>query len=296
MKGAIVTIGNFDGVHRGHQFMLRQVVERARSQGLCSLAVTFEPHPQAVLHPERPLPSLCDPDEKLWFIRRLGVDDVWVCPFTRELSQLSPNEFMRRVAERQPIAELWIGTDFALGQGRSGTVSVLAEIGGTEGWALHVVPPYQIDGAVVSSTRIRGLLAEGEVHSAVGMLGRTYTICGDLSLATGGSLVLRATGRRAIPAPGTYAARVYRGEVGCDATAAVLPFDDVVQAEHLVRVDPLDVAPSVGRAAVAFVRLLRLSRTEGGQSVLDGATHSDRVAARSALAGTVRLDSERAPC
>jgi riboflavin kinase/FMN adenylyltransferase len=296
MKGAIVTIGNFDGVHRGHQFMLRQVVERARPLGLHSVAVTFEPHPQAVLHPERPLLSLCDPDEKCWLIRRLGIDDVWVCPFTREMSQLSPEAFMRQVADRQPIAEIWIGTDFALGQGRSGTVAVLAEIGRTEGWGLHVVPPYMLDGAVVSSTRIRGFLAAGDVQAAAKLLGRPYAICGDLEFTTRGSLALRTPRRRAVPASGIYAARVYRGEVSFDAVAAVRSLDYVTQAENLVCIEPLGKPPNTGRVSLAFVQLMRLSSNEGEQKPLDRATASDRAAARSVLAETVQLDSERAPC
>jgi riboflavin kinase/FMN adenylyltransferase len=179
-KPAIVTIGNFDGVHLGHQKLIHQVADRARSLGMCSLAVTFEPHPEQILFPERKLSHLSSSEEKVEILHAKGMDDVWVCPFTTELARLEPEDFMRMVAERQPMSELWVGADFALGRGRRGTISVLAEIGSAMGWGLHMVPPLTLEGQIVSSTAIRTLLSAGAVRGAADLLGRPYGVSGDL--------------------------------------------------------------------------------------------------------------------
>jgi riboflavin kinase/FMN adenylyltransferase len=173
---AIVTIGTFDGVHRGHQMLLKQVVDRARVLGVRSYAVTFDPHPQSVLYPSRAISLLSSPPEKEALIRACGIEQVWMCHFTPELSRLSPQEFMNLVVKRQPIAELWVGPDFAMGHERSGTIEALAEISRASGWGLHMVPPFQFEGQVVSSTAIRTLLAAGAVQGAAELLGRPYAI------------------------------------------------------------------------------------------------------------------------
>src|SRR5438132_7800990 len=180
-KPAIVTIGNFDGVHLGHQKLIHQVADRARALGLCSLAVTCEPHPEQVLFPERKLNHLSTPQEKVEILHANGMDGVGVCPFTTELARMEPDDFMRMVSERQPMSELWVGADFALGRGRRGTISVLAEIGSAMGWGLHMVPPLMLEGQIVSSTAIRTLLAAGAVRGAADLLGRPYSVRGELS-------------------------------------------------------------------------------------------------------------------
>jgi riboflavin kinase/FMN adenylyltransferase len=180
MKPAIVTIGNFDGVHLGHLMLIRQAVERARALDLCSFAITFDPHPEQVLFPEGKLTYLSTAEERRALLLENGVDAVWICPFTQELSRLEPEDFMRLVTDRQPLAELWVGADFALGRGRRGTIAVLSEMGSKMGWGLHVVPPYTLEGQVVSSTAIRTLLSAGAVRGAADLLGRNYTISGEL--------------------------------------------------------------------------------------------------------------------
>jgi riboflavin kinase/FMN adenylyltransferase len=216
----VATIGAFDGIHRGHHLLLGQVVERARSLGLESLCVTFDPHPDLVLYPERHLTYLTDRAEKERVLRQLGIDEVMVVEFTLELSMLNPEEFLGLVAEEHPLAELWVGSDFALGRGRSGTITALAELGRIEGFALHVVPPQRADREVISSTFIRSLLAQGNVRHANRLLGRRYRISGivEQGAARGRQLGfptanIRPDPRRALPADGVYAAVVpLRGE------------------------------------------------------------------------------------
>ncbi len=237
---AIVTIGVFDGVHLGHQMLIRQVVDRAHALGLRSFAVTFDPHPENVLFPERKLTYLTRADERERILYQHGIDTVWVCPFTTDVARLEPEEFLRLVIDRQPLAELWIGADFALGRGRRGNLSFLAELGVAAGWALHMVPPLRYEGQVVSSTAIRTLLAAGAVRGAADLLGRTYSVPGDL---TADGLVC-VDPLRALPRGGlSYVVQVADQEL----TATVQPEPGQIQ---------LDPAPPLppGEVTVAFQR------------------------------------------
>jgi riboflavin kinase/FMN adenylyltransferase len=215
-KPAIVTIGNFDGVHLGHQKLIHQVADRARALGLCSLAVTFEPHPEQILFPERKLNHLSTSEEKVDILHANGIEDVWVCPFTTDLARLEPEDFMRMVTERQPMSELWVGADFALGRGRRGTISVLAEIGTAMGWGLHMVPPLTLEGQIVSSTAIRTLLSAGAVRGAADLLGRTYGVSGELE---GDELIVDPL--RALPRAMVYDAQLRQDGCTYDVSVTV---------------------------------------------------------------------------
>ncbi|MBI2756581.1 MAG: FAD synthetase family protein [Chloroflexi bacterium] len=171
-RPAVVTVGNFDGVHVGHQYMLRQVVDRARALGMRSLAVTFDPDPQVVLRPDQPFVALTELPEKLRLLRELGLSDIWVCPFTPHVAAMGPAEFIAEVQQHGPVAELWVGSDFALGRDRAGTIPVLVQLGAEQGWGLHVVPPFRLDGTVVSSSRVRAALSGGDAAEAARLLGR----------------------------------------------------------------------------------------------------------------------------
>jgi riboflavin kinase / FMN adenylyltransferase len=167
---AVVTIGNFDGVHLGHQHLLQTVVQRARELDLQACAVTFDPHPRAVLRPDLAPLNLTPVPEKVRRMREAGLDDVWVCRFTREIAQMEPEGFLDLIEQRWPIAELMVGHDFALGRGRSGSLDVLREIGAERGFSLRVVEPLCVAGEVVSSSRIRSLLAEGRHAEATQLI------------------------------------------------------------------------------------------------------------------------------
>jgi riboflavin kinase / FMN adenylyltransferase len=217
MTPAIVTIGNFDGVHLGHHKLIDQVVERARALELRSFAITFDPHPEHVLVPERKLTSLSTAEERKEILEQSGIDAVWICPFTRDLARLEPEEFMRLVTERQPIAELWVGADFALGRGRKGTIAVLAELGAASGWGLHMVAPLVREGQVVSSTAIRTLLTAGAIRGAADLLGRTYSVPGTVR---GDDLFVDPL--RAVPRSGiSYEAQLEQDEVPVDGMVIV---------------------------------------------------------------------------
>ena len=214
-SSVVATVGAFDGIHRGHQLLLKQVTDRAQALGLGSLCVTFDPHPDVVLYPERHLTYLTDRSEKRRILEELGLDHLLVFEFTPELSMLRPEEFLGEIQKRYRLAELWVGSDFALGRARSGTIAALADIGRTEGFALHVVPPQKVDREVISSTAIRSLLSQGNVGQAQGLLGRPYRMCGrvEKGAARGHELGfptanLRPDPRQTLPSDGVYAALV----------------------------------------------------------------------------------------
>jgi riboflavin kinase / FMN adenylyltransferase len=168
---SVVTIGKFDGVHLGHQHLIAQLKRRARVLNVQTCVVTFDRHPFEVLRPDHAPTRLMPTAEKVRLLEAAGVDDVWVCPFTPELARLDPIEFIGLIRGRWPLRELWVGQGFALGRGRSGSTDVLREIGLRQGWTLRVVPPALIDGEVVSSSRIRALLAAERFSEARRLLG-----------------------------------------------------------------------------------------------------------------------------
>lgn len=174
-----VTIGRFDGVHRGHRHLIGLTVESARRQGLRGLAITFEPHPEQVLRPEQAPPRLSAPATKAALLAATGLDVVAVLPFTLEFSRQLPEEFVDRLVATVQPRELWVGEDFAFGYRRSGTPERLAELGATRGFVVHRVARIQRDGgATISSTAIRQALLGGDVALATELLGRPYALDG----------------------------------------------------------------------------------------------------------------------
>jgi riboflavin kinase/FMN adenylyltransferase len=248
-RPVVATIGAFDGIHRGHHLLLGQVVDRARALGLLSLCVTFDPHPDLVLYPDRHVTYLTDRAEKERVLRQLGLDDVMVIEFTPALSMLNPEEFLGLVDEEHPLAELWVGSDFALGRDRSGTIAALAELGRIQGFALHVVPPQRADREVISSTFIRSLLSQGNVRQANCLLGRRYRISGvvETGAARGRQLGfptanIRPDPKRALPADGVYAAIVPLDGIEHRAVANLGYRPTFKEGERLLEVHLLDVA------------------------------------------------------
>lgn len=268
----VATIGAFDGVHRGHQVLLRQVVDRARSLGCRSLAVTFDPHPDIVLYPERHLTELSDRTEKQELMQQLGIDYVRVFEFTREFSMLRPDEFIGRLQAEHRLRELWVGSDFALGRGRSGTISALAEIGSAEGFALHVLPPVKIASEVISSTYIRTLLRQGEVVRAAELLGRPFAVWGVVEQGSerGRTIQfptanLRVPPTRMTPADGVYAATVRLNGQRQPAVVNVGGRPTFAENERLVEAHLLEFSGDLygRRIGVEFVRRLRETRRFG---------------------------------
>jgi riboflavin kinase/FMN adenylyltransferase len=172
-----LTIGVFDGVHRGHQAILRQLVQGAHSAGSPAAVLTFARHPAEVLG-HRDLKCLTTPEERAELLGKLGVDVVISHPFDEHVAALSAAEFMRPVKERLGLSRLLIGYDFALGRGREGNASRLAEIGREMGYTVQVVEAVSDESGLISSTVIRKLVSVGDVADAAKMLGHPYSITG----------------------------------------------------------------------------------------------------------------------
>ncbi|HVS16709.1 MAG TPA: bifunctional riboflavin kinase/FAD synthetase [Thermoanaerobaculia bacterium] len=178
-SGTIVTIGNYDGIHRGQQEVLRRVVERAGETGLHSVVVTFEPHPLEILRPESAPPRIVTLAQKEALLAELGVDHVLVVRFTHEFAQTPARSFVRDfLHEKLGAREIYVGADFSFGHRREGDVTLLRQMGETYGFATFAVDEVRAGSERISSTRIRELLRQGEVVGARELLGRPYSITG----------------------------------------------------------------------------------------------------------------------
>ncbi len=174
----IITIGNFDGLHRGHKRILRKVISRSREEGGTSMVVTFEPHPLKVLYPDRAPQLIQTLGQKRDILSHLGIQALLEVPFTREFGQVSAEDFTRMLAERITPREIYIGEDFRFGHNRDGNIAFLQSLQDRYGYTAKAFKKLKVDGDVVSSTLIRQLLIKGEMEKAVRLLGRPYIIEG----------------------------------------------------------------------------------------------------------------------
>jgi riboflavin kinase / FMN adenylyltransferase len=168
------TIGSFDGIHRGHQALLKPLIAGARAAGDRSVVVTFEPHPRCVLDPEHCPPNLTTLDEKVWLLDQLGIDHVLVIPFTPQVAALAPGTFVKRLTRGMELRHLVIGDDFRFGQGRRGDSAFLRKLGARQGFTVTVIPTFSRGRAPVKSSRIRRLVLLGQMRAAAQLLGRDY--------------------------------------------------------------------------------------------------------------------------
>lgn len=174
---SVVTVGTFDGVHLGHQALLRYVLGRARERGCRSTAVTFDPHPREIVHGER-VRLLSTVDERAEVMGALGMDLLVVVPFTPSFAQMGAYQFVKDVlVERVGMQEIVIGYDFTFGHAREGDGKLLERLGAEFGFGVDVIPAQLLDTGVVSSSTVRNVLVEqGDVSRAASMLNRRYTL------------------------------------------------------------------------------------------------------------------------
>ncbi len=212
----LLTIGIFDGVHLGHKYLLSQLTERARQQGLLSGVVTFRQHPQAVLSPQTGLPFLTNLAERINLLENEGVEAVIPLSFTGELAQLSAHQFVSLLKRYLRMRGLVIGPDFTLGQNRAGNIDNLRTLGQDMNFTVTVVSPVMINGEVVSSTAIRNALANGDMKRALNLAGRPFRLNGRVISGTGQGLKLGfptanldVASEQALPADGIYATWAY---------------------------------------------------------------------------------------
>ncbi len=178
-RGSTVTVGSFDGVHRGHQAVLQEIARRAADAGRSSVLVTFEPHPLEVVNPQAAPPLLTTGPERREILAQTPLDYVFFLRFDRRLAALSPEEFVRGVLlERCAMRELVIGPDHGFGRGRSGDVETLRRLGASLSFDVDVVADVNVGDQHVSSSRIRRAVAGGDLDTAARMLGRPYSVSG----------------------------------------------------------------------------------------------------------------------
>jgi riboflavin kinase/FMN adenylyltransferase len=179
LRPTVLTLGVFDGLHLGHQRIMETVVERARASGAVATAITFDPHPRAVLHPETAPPLLQTLDQRLANFEVLGIEQAIVIRFTREFASQPAEAFLQDIIhDRLHAREVYLGKGFAFGKGRGGNIELLRELSERLGFFADEVDEVQIRGQRISSSRIRELLAAGRVNLARRMLGRPYGVEG----------------------------------------------------------------------------------------------------------------------
>jgi riboflavin kinase/FMN adenylyltransferase len=181
MSGSAITIGNFDGVHVGHQHLFRQVVEASKARGLTPAVLTFDPHPAQLVAPERAPKLLTGIDERCALMREQGIERVLVLPFTAEIARLTPEQFVDRVAVSMLGAKIvFVGDNFRFGHKQSGDTHGLIELGKRYGFETRIVGAVKCRGRVVSSSLVRHLIRDGKVALACRFLNHPYAVSGDV--------------------------------------------------------------------------------------------------------------------
>lgn len=286
-----VAVGNFDGLHQGHRELARSMVNAAKEEGLVSSVLTFFPHPVEVLRPGTRLERIYTPEEKLKAFEELGVDQVLVEPFRKELSEMEPESFFDFYLSRGMTARrVHVGFDFHFGRDRSGNVEVLGELCQRAGVPLHVVQPVEVEGEKVSSTRIRAAIREGRMEAVTPLLGEPYSISGVVvpGAAKGRGLGfptanLRVPSGKILPKEGVYVTRAVWQKQSIPSVSnvgrrpTVTDEDDVVVETHLLGIDVKLYDESI---RVEFLHRLREERKFDSLEALQDQIQRDVAATR----------------
>ena len=294
--GAVITVGTFDGVHRGHQDVLATLVRHAEVRGVPSVVVTFDPHPLEVVNPAAAPPLLTERNEKLAMFAQSGVSYVAVLPFTRALAAFEAERFVDEVLlGRFAMRELLVGHDHGFGRGRLGDIEVLRSLGESRGFQVTVLPPvHAADGHAISSTAIRRAVAGGDLARAAAGLGRPYSLSGvvvrgDQRGRTIGFPTLNlgsVSARKLLPPDGVYAVRVQLPEGEYGGMLNLGPRPTVGDHQRRVETHVFDASRDWYGAHVRldFVRYLRGTRPFAGLEALKAQLAEDERDARAALA------------
>jgi riboflavin kinase / FMN adenylyltransferase len=215
-RPSVLTIGKFDGVHAGHAHLLRQVIALAAQHGLAPSVLTFDPHPVCILAPERAPKPLASVEERCARMQELGIEQIFVLPFTREIAQLSPEEFVAQYLQHVMHTRfVLVGRDFRFGYRQAGDPAMLADLGSRYGFETRLVDPVKWHGLVISTSEVRSRIEAGEVSLAGRLLERPYALTGDVvpghgvgSRQTVPTLNLR-TQAEVLPRNGVYITRTH---------------------------------------------------------------------------------------
>jgi len=293
-EGSVVTVGSFDGVHLGHRAVLAEIVTRARATGRVSVLVTFEPHPMQVVRPEAAPRLLTTPQERREVLAQTELSYVAILRFDTALRRLPPEGFVDLIRTRFGVRELVIGPDHGFGFGRAGDVALLEALGRRGGFAVDVVPPAVIDGAPVSSSRIREAVAAGALDQAERLLGRPYQLAAEVVPgARRGQRIgfptanLRVAPDKLLPPDGVYAVWVEwrHGRCGGMLNQGARP---TVGEDRAVEVNLFDFDGDLyGQwIRIEWVRRLRTTRRFPSLDALAEQLETDRTHAMASLALT----------
>jgi riboflavin kinase / FMN adenylyltransferase len=301
-RPTVLTIGNFDGVHLGHQKILSGAVERARVENAMPAVLTFYPHPSRVLRPSEAPALLMTLDQRLAAIEAAGIEAALVLRFDAEMSKVTAEDFVKRfVVETLRARGVMVGGNFRFGHRQAGDVKLLADLGRRWGFEERIVPPVEVDGVVVSSSAVRQALAEGKVEEAARLLGRPFTLAGEIRPGTGQGRKLvvptlnLATEQDCLPKIGVYATEtVVEGKRYRSATnVGVRPTFDgkrVAIESHLF--DSFNDLRS-GTMEVRFLKRLRDERKFAGPEELREQVLKDIAQAKEFLAAEAQRHGEK---
>jgi riboflavin kinase / FMN adenylyltransferase len=264
----VLSIGNFDGVHRGHVEVLGNIVQRARHLGLKAMAVSFEPHPVRILRPDSDLKLLTPTPEKVRLLETTGLDAVLLLPFTRDLSLMTPQRFAQDVLKKALLArEVHEGYNFRFGRKAAGDVTLLAELGQKLGFEVRVYPELRLRGELVSSSHIRELIRTGRVSRARHLLARPFSILSTPGRGRGyGSKYTVPTINLSrydeiVPQDGVYISRVRVGGECFDSVTNVgkrptFEGDIFAIESHLLNFHPIELTPET-EVEIHFLQRVR---------------------------------------
>jgi len=287
----VLALGNFDGLHRGHLKIIERVKRRATERGATSVVMTFDPHPPRIVRPDKAPPLLMTTGQRLEALADAGIQGTAVVRFTRELSQWDPEAFVRTVlVEWLHVSEVWVGANFLFGRDRAGNFSLLRTLGARYGFRAEKIDPVRYREFVVSSTRIRRLVAEGRVDEAGALLGHVYFIDGEVvrgaerGRTLGFPTANLHTGNELVPPNGVYATTTQIDDAVIHPSVTnigVRPtFGDV--DERVVETHVLGLERDLygARLRLGFVQRLRDERAFDGIEALRAQIDADRQRAR----------------
>jgi riboflavin kinase / FMN adenylyltransferase len=264
----LVSVGNFDGVHRAHAHVIKEIVGRARARGAKAMAITFEPHPVRILRPDSGLKLLTPTPEKLRLLEATGLDAVLLLPFGRDLSLMSPRQFAEQILKgKLHVCEVHEGYNFHFGHKAAGNIETLAEFGREMGFEVKTYPEMRLRGEPVSSSQIRKLLGAGRVSRARHLLGRPFSILSTPGRGRGFGAkytvptINLSRYEELVPKDGVYITRARVGQECFDSVTNVgnrptFGPDSFAVETHLLNFHPLDLAAET-EVEIHFLERLR---------------------------------------
>ena len=284
----VLALGNFDGMHRGHQKIIERVRRGAAERGATAVAMTFDPHPSKIVRPDKAPPLLMTSEQKLAALDRAGMHGVAIIRFTPELAHWDPETFVRTVlVEWLHVAEVWVGANFLFGHDRAGTFSLLRSLGARYGFRAEKIDPVRYKDFVVSSTRIRRLITEGRVDEAGALLGHHYEIEGAVvqgqqrGRQLGFPTANLSPDNELVPPRGVYATAVVLGGMAYQSITNIgtrPTFDGDAEGAHVIETHVLNFDRDLygTRLRLAFVQRLRDERKFDDLDGLKAQIQADR--------------------